>query len=517
MSAKRRVLFLVLCLLLSGALTAMSAYYCCDNDYAFGKTTFSARPQGNYYFTTFMATADITHHPQREQNYFNCTAILGYRQNMDSYELGRYFLTQTGPLIFGNVNTDVDVQNLQLGLANNYKGTLTMQPSVHDAIIDLDFFAGFDAWVNGAWLRINLPFAHNSWCPCIQSQTQAIGTAYPDGFADTAGTKVPIPYSDCAQATCGDQPFGLIPALSAGKLCNCKKTVCGLSDVHLELGYDFIRKERGNMGAALIGAIGTGQPTGKSCNNYLLRPTIGTQNSSQLGAALRAQYILMNFEDGKKITLFGDARISHVFPGCTKRLLNLSTGNNTAFNYWLLLNEYAYDGTYVGVERAANLLNKKVKVSANAMGEATIMIQTKQDNWDLAFGYNFWGRSKEHLTIMDPVIGNESNYYTLKNTSTWGTSLIDKNVGNICEQPTNASYTASLTNIKKYALTTGNIDVCTAQHPATFSNSFFVGANYKFDDMRCQPYIGIGGHVEWGCGNIALNTWGIYLHGALSI
>lgn len=517
MSTKRQVLFLVTSILISSTLNAMSAFYCCDNDYAFGKTTFSARPQGNYYFTTLMATADITHHPQREQNYFNCTAILGYRQNMDSYELGRYFLTQTGPLIFGSVNTDVDIQNLQLGLAANYKGTLTMQPSVNDCIIDLDFFAGFDAWINGAWLRLNLPFARNSWCPCLQSQTAAVGSGrYPDGFADVATTHVPVTYQDCAQATCGDEALGLITPLDAGKLCCCKKTLWGLSDVHLELGYDFIRRERGNMGAALIGAIGTGQPTGKSCNSYLLAPTIGTQNSSQLGAALRGQYILFNFEDNKTITFFGDVRVSHIFPGCTKRLLNWNVGNSTAFNYWLLLNHYSYDGTYIDVS-GTNLLNKKVKVSAAAMGEATIMIQTKRNNWHLALGYNFWGRSKEHIAIMDQTIGNASDYYAIKDTNYWGTRIIDKSVGNISEQPTNASKVASLENIKKYALLSGNIDVCTAQHPGTFSNTFFANAGYEFDNIRCNPYVGIGGHVEWGCGNIALNTWGIYLQGGISI
>ncbi len=491
---------------------------CCDKDYVYSKTHFSARPQGNYYFVNLMTTADITHRPENETNYFNCTATLGYRQNMDTYELGRYFFTQDGPVIVGPINTDVDIQNLQLGLAQNYRGSIVLQPTVSDIIFDVDLFAGFDQWVPGSWLRVHFPFVRNSWRPNMQSQTATVGAAnYSSGFADTSTITVATVYQDVANAMCGESAFGKIPALDAGKLCCRSQSCTGLSDVHLEIGYDFIRRTHGNMGIALIGAGATGKPNGSACNKYLLTPTIGAQHSWQGGFALRGQYEVFNFDNEKTITLYGDARIAHVFAGCTKRLLSLNVGDTTAFNYWLLLNQYDQHGTYIGVERAANLLNKKVKVSAGAMGELSLMALTVKDQWRLALGYNLWYRSQENVSVMDMTLG--SDYYTLKNTYTqsWGTSIADKTVSNISRQPAGTAVAQTLEHIKTQAIRTGDIDVCAAQHPATYSNTFFASAGYHFKETAGNPYVNLGGSIEFGRGNTALSTWGLYAQAGISI
>ena len=497
---------------------AESSSYCCDNDHAYSKTAFSARPQGNYVFVNLLPTADITHRPDNKKNYLDCTLSLGYRHNMDNYELGRYFFTQVGPVIIGATNTSVDIQNLQLGLANNYKGSVVMLPTVSDFLADLDFYAGFDKWVKGGWIRLHLPFVRNAWQACLQSGTSAVGSnRYPAGFADTSTAIVGTIYQNGGDAMCGDTAFGKIPALSAGKLC-CKTNTCwGLSDVHLEFGYDFLRRHRGNLGVAIIAAIGTGRPTGASCHQYILTPTIGTQHSSQCGVALRGQYQLLNFDNTKTVTLYGDARVEHIFAGCTQRLLNLTAGGSTAFNYWLLLNEYNQAGTYEGVERAANLLNKKVKVSAAAMGEATVMALTCKDQWRWALGYNFWWRSRENITVNDLTISGNNTYYTLKDPGTWGTNLIEKAQGNIAQEPANAIKSATLARIKDNAFYSGDIDVCSAQAPATYSNTFFASIGYHFKDHRCAPFIMLSGNAEWGRGNTALSTWGLYMQGGIAI
>lgn len=512
------MVFLAAGVLATGNIMAESSQYCCDNDYAYSKTAFSARPQGNYTFVNMLSLADITHRPENKKNYYNTTLSLGYRQNMDNYELGRYFFTQIGPVIVGQTNTDVDIQNLQLGLGDNFKGTMVMLPQVNDFIVDLNFYAGFDHWIRGTWLFVDLPFVRNSWQACLQTNTAAVGNnRYPDGFADTATTHVETVYQNCADAVCGDTAFGQIPALSAGKLC-CSKNCCwGLSDVHLELGYDFLRRTRGNIGLALIGAVGTGTPTARTCHKYILTPTIGAQHSSQFGAALRAQYELFNFDNTKTITLYGDARVSHVFPGCTQRLLGLNAGDTTAFNYWLLLNHYNQDGVFQGVERAANLLNKKVKVSAGALGEVTVMGLTRKDQWCWSLGYNFWFRTQENIQVMDWTLSNDSNYYTLKDPATWGTYLVQKTEGNIAQQPTGSTITATLEHIKANALSSGDIDVCSAAHPSTYSNTFFASLGYHFKETRGDPYVTLAGHAEWGRGNTALSTWGIYAQGGISL
>jgi hypothetical protein len=292
----------------------------------------------------------------------------------------------------------------------------------------------------------------------------------------------------------------------------------------MELGEDFLRRATGNMGVALIGAIGTGQPDGSKSNQCFIIPSIGSQHSSQLGVAFRGQVDLFHEEGGKRTTFYADIRAEHLFAACNKRLMSLDVGHSTAFNYWLLLNEYDGNGNFVGVDRAANLLNKRVKVSAN-MAELTGMIQAAKNKWQAAVGYNFWYRTQEKLSLCDASIGN-GNYYDIKSADQtvvvrtlrdWDGYITQKAVSNIALQPTAARQAVSLDNIKTEALYSGAIDTCVATHPATYSNTIFGFVGYNPETKRLNPYISLGAHVEFGRGNLALSTWGVYLKGGITL
>lgn len=511
---------LSLCLLTSIPLF-VRADCCCDNDYAYGKTHFSQRPQGNYYFVTMMGLADKTHLtlPEHTDNYFLTDLTIGYRQNFDRCYLGRYFFTQNGPLVVGPLNTTVDVANLELGLASNYKGTALLDPLISDVIADFSLYCGLDKWHHGLWFRINVPVVHSTWKPGLSSETAEVGAPYyPDGFAaPTSSHNVPVAYRDLTNALCGDESFGQIPALSAGKICNCNTSLTGVSDIHMELGEDFLRRATGNMGVALIGAIGTGQPDGSKSNRCLIAPSIGSQHSSQLGLAFRGQVDLFHEETGKRTTFYADIRAEHLFAACNKRLMSLDVGHSTAFNYWLLLNEYNSAGTLVGVDRAANLLNKQVKVSAN-MAELTGMIQGAKNNWQAAVGYNFWYRTQEKLSMCDASIGN-GNYYDIASVfeSGWGEYLMPKATSNVALQPIGTALDRTLDTIKTQALYSGAIDTCVAAHPATYSNTVFGFIGYNPHCKRLDPYLSLGASVEFGRGNLALSTWGVYLKGGITL
>ena len=514
MNKKLSLRLLSTCVLLSITKIAADSF-CCDRSYFYGKTHFSQRPQGNNQALVFVGTSDKTHLIDNKENYLNFNISLGYRQNFDSCDIGKYFFTERGPLNVGIVNTNVDVQNLQLGLASNFKGTAILEPTVKECLADFDVFIGLDKWVQGLWGRLRLPFVSTSWNPKLSFSNNEVGTSvYPDGFATTSGTAIDVVYRSLDDALCDGSPLGQIPALEAGRI-GCKKSCYGLSDIHFEIGYDFFRKQRGNMGIALVAAAPTGVPTPSNCNRFLFSPSIGSQRSWQIGAALRGQVEIFNQEaNHKRITIYGDLRALHLCKGCNRRLLSLWANDTSAFNYWLILNRYNEQGTFLNTERAANLLNKKVKVSAAAMVEFTLMAQMLKDNWDLSIGYNFWSRSQECLTICDNCLGNGADYYAIKDPANWGTHIYDKTVSDIANE--NNSLAANASNLGTYALFSGNINPCVAQHPATYSNMLFGYLGYNFSKTWLKPYLGVSLQVEFGRGNTALNMWGAYIKGGIS-
>ena len=425
------------------------------------------------------------------------------------------------------------MQNLQLGLASNFKGTACLLPQIHEFNADIDIYVGLDKWFQGVWGRIRLPFVRTHWNPCLNTSNNETGSSiYPDGFASAAGNTVDVEYRTLEDALCDGSPIGLIPAAESGKIC-CSNKRYGLSDIHLELGYDFFRKEHGNLGIALIGAIPTGQPDANRGNKYLFTPSIGSQRSGQIGVALRGQYELFNSApDNKVITVYSDLRTTYLMPGCNRRLFSLWANGTTAFNYWLMLNQYNSQGTFLGTQRAANLLNQKVKVSAT-MIEWTLMGQMKRDNWDISLGYNFWYRSQECLQPTNKTLG--SDYYAIKYTNTdfttnpptvtsdWGTHFLSKVTHDIANQSTvtqdggTPSYLSpTVENLENFGVRAGDIDVCVAQHPATYSNMFFGYAGYNFCQTWLKPFLGLSAQLEMGRGNTALSLWSIYIKGGIS-
>jgi len=516
MNKKLSLSFLSVLALLSASHTS-AVNYCCNKNYEYGKTHFSQRPQGNNQAAVFIGTVDKTHLLDNDINYLNLNLTFGYRQNFNSCDLGKYFFTERGSLIVGESNTSIDVQNLQLGLASNFKGTAILEPTINESYADFDMFVGFDEWLRGSWARLRLPFVRTEWNPCLRTANNETGAAiYPDGFATTAGTSINVVYRRLEDALEDGSRIGQIPALEAGRI-NCNKKRYGLSGIHLEFGYDFFRREYGNLGLAIITAARTGQPNATNSNRYLFAPSIGSQRSWQIGAAMRGQYQLFNQHDNnKQITVYADLRAVHLCSGCNRRLLSLCANGTTAFNYWLLLDRYNEHGSYLGVERAANLLNKKVNVSAAAMVEFTAMAQMLKDKWDMSVGYNFWYRSQERICPINTILGNGSDLYTVKGDSSFSSdTTYSKNDSNIAYLGNTIS-DATLTTLQANTFLSGDITTTVAQHPDTYSNMLFAYVGYNFSETWLKPYLALSGQIEFGRGNTALSMWGIYLKGGIA-
>jgi hypothetical protein len=529
----------------------------CAREHIFGKTWFSHRDQGAHEYLVMQMTADKRHQVGREEFYGDLAITLGWNQNCKRDKLASYFLNQNGIINVGKGlgnNTDVDIRASDIGLATDYEGTATVQPKYQNFIADFDLYIGCDEFAPGLWLEFRFPFVHTRWNAGLNyedkkggdtqytAEKQNVDPSDPPKFdkhtyaiTKTTPDPVNVQYKNLAEALLGDKTFGDAPSLTGGKIDNCVRTENGLGGIHLSIGYDFLRRERGNLGLAFnVEFPVANKPSKNTCgsDDYLFAPKIGSQNAWKVGGALRGQTILWTRDEHARLDVHLDARVHGLLRGETTRLAGVRAREHTLFNHYLLLKKYHVLNNdtieYKGLERAGRLA--RVRTKTHAEGQATLMLQYSSNGAVCALGYNFFGRSKEKLTLCRWCSKVDAHYYRvikgdapilyvtnevldtqdggfyskhdtdIKTTGTW----IEGNDVNIVDK------------LKHAALTDADYDIRTAAHPHYMSHTIFAHIGYNWKDIDWHPFVGILGNIEFGTKNTALTMWGIYLKGGIS-
>jgi hypothetical protein len=507
-------------------------------------------------------TAEKRHQFDREEFYGDFAVTLGWQQNFSPYRLSSYFFKNCGSITVGS-NTDVsvnttatpiaDIRASDLGLSSTFTGSAWLCPKYQDFIADFDLYLAWDEFVKGLWTELRVPFVHTRWNAGLgTSVTNAGGEYYASQSSDHVdqyqymvesdlGTAVEVVYTGaCAlsSAFLGNSAFGEAPALTAGKIINCRRTANGLGGIRLALGYDFLRRERGSMGLAVDVIFPAANQLAKNnccCNLFIFDPSIGAQHSWKVGGVLRGQYMLWDKGEDERIDLYLDGRVYGGFSGQTTRLLGLTAGGTSAFNHYLLLEKYSVSAnvaTYESLERAANLLKARVKANSSVEAQATAMFQYKNGGFTGALGYNFYGRNAEKVCLCCLCSSDPSNYYYVikggnpiaSDDGVYHGGFYSPDTSNIAktgeivtgsEDPWGELAADTVTGAAISFTTSGNLNLCTATHPKYISNTIFGHLAHTWEDVDWKPYIGVLGKVDIGSSNTALRLWGVYLKGGI--
>ena len=531
---------------------------CTDCNFCdYGKTWFSQRDQGANEYLVMQLTAEKRHQFDREEFYGDFDITLGWQQNFSRSRISSYFLNKNGKMTVGANGSSVtgtkysDVRASDLGLSTTFTGEAWLCPKYQDFIADFDLYLAWDEFVQGLWTELRIPFVHTIWNSGLgTSVDQAGGTHYAD-FEDTTATTtdyfvtgatsdaVPVVYTgSCAlsSALLGNSTFGQAPKLEAGKIINHDNKANGLGGIHFTLGYDFLRRERGNLGLALHVEFPAANKPCKNncgCDLFIFEPKIGSQHAWKVGGVLRGQYMLWDRDQDERIDMYADLRVDGVFSGETTRLLGLNANGTSLFNQYLLLKKYTISGataSYQGLERAANLLKACVKADPSAEGQATIMFQYMKGGFVGALGYNFFGRGEEKVCVSKlcscpdysyvikgdlPVLktdGTDAGFYSHSDSNINQTGVVSDAAGEDSTAVTATYVTDAAIN---FSTCGANINVCTAAHPNYYSNTIFGHLGYHWNDVDWQPFLGLLGKVDIGTKNTALRLWGVYLKGGI--
>lgn len=539
-------------------LGSTSTFFSLQSTCVYGKTWFTQRDQGSNEYLVMALTADKRHQFDRDELYGDFAVYTGWQQSFKNGKLATYFMNPCGAMTVGANNTGCDVRSIDLGLSETFVGCAKLCPKYQDFLLDFDAYIAWDNFIQGLWTELRAPFVHTRWNTGLRTTVvRTGGQYYSTGSSDywdwvvSAGQNdlIPVTYqgsSSCplARALEGNLGFGDAPALNAGKISSCPRKTNGLADLRFTLGYDFAQLKRYNIGLGLDFVFPVGNQLDKNtcCQNmYLFDANVGGQHAYKIGGILRGQFNLCQNRQ-HSIDLYVDGRAYGVFGGHTTRMLGLNLGNRTCpslFNQYVLLKKYncfAATASYIGLERAANLLKARVTY-AKPLTEAqvTASLQYRHNNVVGAIGYNFFGRSAEclKLTCMCNKLG-QFEYAVIGAQEPVATQPnVDQEIfydgGFYNPQDSAAGYTGVIvpgsqaiwgtipsTLVQQYAVDfNSRINLASAAHPRYLSNTVFANLGYEWRDTTHTPYLGLIGKVDFGVDNSALTLWGVYLKGGL--
>ncbi|MBV8660766.1 MAG: hypothetical protein JO129_01300, partial [Candidatus Dependentiae bacterium] len=212
------------------------------------------------------------------------------------------------------------------------------------------------------------------------------------------------------------------------------------------------------------------------------------------------------------------ATILHLLNTSTVRSYDL-TLNGPGSKYLLIAN--FGNNTYGGIiQNLINVSTLDSTSSFSAEGDVSISLSYLSNGWALDFGYNFWGRTAEDLTITGYFPANQ---YAVLGRQSAGQDGSPTVAANLC-QPNASIFLSddrSTTNMPSgnvvSALVPSNrisgitaFNVAAAEQASATTSKIFAKLSYSWLDSHFSPHVGLAGEFEISTSdNNALPQWAV--------
>ena len=484
-------------------------------DSVYGRPFFLARPQEANLGREMVGNYEVEHRYDMDEFYGSLEVAIGGGNNFSKDKIGKYlFFNSSGSnsMLFGNAayggnaaTTDLDVSAVNFVLPNQgFYNTVVANPKVSNIYGDFRFYLGFDEWVKGLYLKVGLPVVRTKYNVNLTETSTGTGcTTMAAGIFDAASKA--NPNKTVAEAWDGQYTLGDITENQTyGRVISGGRPKTRLSDIPLDIGWDFIRKERGHFGLFIRCVFPTGN---KPDGTYLFEPIVGNGKHWELGGGLTSNIVLWDKDVDQSFNLEINARGTHLFKATEKRSFDLTS--QAAGSRYLLVKEFDSTPTYAGkLHRGIDIFTTNAKVTVAFQGEAAAMFTYKYKGFTFDLGYNIWGRTKEKInSIVDSIASSKYALYdvTLANCLVAHNGLAVTGVHIDGTSATSRTIAAGCA----YYLSDANLDLTNSAAGSALTNSVFANFGYRWDN-DWLPFIGVGGQCEFASGNSALNQWQVW-------
>lgn len=490
----------------------------------------------------------------KDSNFYGCLSVEGrYARSWngaDTNGLG------SAPLWAGNGKNTITIGNssgtynadaYQFGLGPvTTTGTLTLSPKVWTAGANFSLYLGKDRCEKGWFARIHGAVSVLKVDPKLSSKDVTV-VAYDANSLANSTTTTHQPFKTIGEfftgVTTPGATLGDYTPINYGKINGERSSGAKFGDLEVTIGYNFMAEEKKHFG---IGLKFTAPTANKSTATYIFEPVVGRADHWGLGGEMMGHYQVWSSDtDDKSINFWFNGYAMHLFKESQIRSFDLKV--NGAGSKWLLVAKYNGSTTItdstatasdVSVASYQSKVQNLINVSTLACdstfdveGGALLALDYCYNNkWKMGLGYEFWGRSREKLTITGEMpdkgewailgrqrIGDGSTTTANQRGYSDPTATIGKSL---------AAHTTANTGIANGVKYAGDpaarianataLDSEAAEIRATHTSKVFAHLDYTFEDCSWCPYISVNGGAEFSTSkNNAPHMWHVGLSGGV--
>ena len=476
---------------------------------------------------------------------------------------------------FGADRGENDILADYFGLPPDFHSIVRFTPRITNVVLDFNWYQSFERYVEGLYVQFSLPIVHTKWdLNMSEGGISGRQAFHPAGHMGSTRIEPKDLAQNVTQVFQGKTTFGdMREPLKFGKIFG-RQNINRVAEIHGTLGWKFFQDDWYHLGAFVrAGAQVGNEPDAE----FLFEPIAGNRHHWQLGAGFTSRVqVWESVQAGKRVVLYCDASISHLFSSTQVRSYDLKTNGNGS--RYMLLSELGtnidleFDGapaTNQYVRRLLPAINEttlKSKIGMDVQADIVFKVAYQRDNFEFDVGYNFWGISKEKLKCRDRfpenrfgIKGDSQVYgFTLlppanlavlvnatqsKATIRKGQGQENSNFQNfnidsaaVADQ-TGGVLLAQLNFADSIALQIPQIDIRgsnpavllkdgdineeSALLPRAISHKVFINFNYAWDnDDDIKPFLGGGFSGEWADikddKNLVPSQWALWIKGGLS-
>ena len=306
------------------------------------------------------------------------------------------------------------------GLPPDFESTVCFTPRITNLVLDFNWHHAFECCVRGLYVQLHMPIVHTKWDLNFFEGIIRGGTAFhPAGHMGAERVEAASLAKSVTEAFQGKTTFGdMREPLKFGKVFG-RQNVNRVAEIHGTFGWRFMQDDWYHVGVF----VRAGAPVGNAPNaEFIFEPIAGNRHHWELGGGLTSYVRVWENDDAtKRVVLYFDAHISHLFSATQMRSYDLK--NNGNGSRYMLISEItspSVDLLFGGnpapnqyVRRLLPAINKttlKTKISVDVQADIVFKVAYQRDNVEFDFGYNFWGVSKEKLHCRDRFEGNRFGF-----------------------------------------------------------------------------------------------------------
>lgn len=495
---------------------------CCNNcalNY-WGKTFLQPRSQNTNTARRAVGNHYLRHRfdPERFKKHKiapSLTVTPEYGQAFKPYHTAQYFFSTDNLEFQGSMIAGKSINSLladYFGLSPAFDGEILFKPQIKTFLVDFDFMLEF---MHGLYLQIYSPIVKTWWQMQMGSNTEQYGqnTPYPAGYM--AENAVVAPSCSIQNSLAGNVAFGdVIEGIKYGKFSPCALDTTKVADITFLLGWIFLNRDNGYVGANLQVVAPTGT---RPYNNYIFEPIAGNGHHVEFNFGFKGEVGIWEKDDRERVNFHFDANLGTLMNTCQRRSFDFKC--DKFFSRYMLLKEFDEDGNYTQLVPAINITTLKCNVKMGFQLDFDLMFAYYNPHWEFDFGYNGWLRSHEEISLIDTIPDRRYALKGIQDVSGLSAELT-QSTATIYGNPFDEQAQVADPNSPVF-ICTSNLDICSAANPKVMTHKFFSNLSYKRDKENSlfTPYAGIGSQIEFESLNPRLeypykNTlfqWGLWL------